>query len=575
MALDDSVGATPFSKLPESDRTIQSAENEGPEEPAICRCCCFDALPWILLLFISLMTFGSYWVYDTPGAIEAKLQRWFGGEDKYSDADNLTLYSVYSWPNTILAFFGGFIIDRVTGVRVGAMVFCGLVFLGQLIFSFGIQFKTYWVCVLGRFVFGLGGESLTVAQNAFTVRWFSGSLRAMAFGLVVAIQRVGSSVNFIATPPMADIGVPFSVWFGTGMCALSVLACVLSWVLDWYGEPRIQRQAKLQAEADGGETVEEEVSLTQIKDFNAGAWLLFFICQLFYIGFLVFNSVASKIMQNTGAKYSENTATYFLSIPNFVSVLTSPIFGRMVDKKGRALTFIMISSIMMVAAHMAFLGNANEWFFIPPPAIFVWLGIAYSLGASCIWPTLSYCVEPKLLGTAYGCMTALQNLGLAVFPLIIGDIQDRLGSPARYTIPLLIFAGCEAGAMILTMVLLGWDKRKNSGILNASAEGRAAILEARETEKLLLGIDGVIPSKEGGGGEAGAEGDAIVYHPPVIRVIPPESAASSSAGGYSAVPSQDQHDSDHLDRPTLTRQRRSSSGGSSVGSYQRKAMLGL
>jgi len=41
-------------------------------------------------------------------------------------------YSVYSWPNVILSFFGGFLIDRVFGIRWGAIIFCIFVTIGQV-----------------------------------------------------------------------------------------------------------------------------------------------------------------------------------------------------------------------------------------------------------------------------------------------------------------------------------------------------------------------------------------------------------------------------------------------------------
>lgn len=119
-------------------------------------------------------------------------------------------------------------------------------------------------CSSHRFVFGLGGESLTVAQNTFTVRWFEGRTLALVFGLVVAFARcvdlrphanipcagernlrlsstwgrVGSSVNFVVTPLLANESVVLACWVGFGTCCLSFLACVTLGVLDWcvFGE---------------------------------------------------------------------------------------------------------------------------------------------------------------------------------------------------------------------------------------------------------------------------------------------------------------------------------------------------
>jgi len=127
-------------------------------------------------------------------------------------------------------------------------------------------------------MFGLGGESMTVGQNYYTARWFDGKILAFAFGLVVAFSRVGSSVNFAVTPLFAAIGVPFSVWFGTIMCGLSLLACVYLTFLDWYGEIRYSRK-ETAAKQD-----QEEISFKHVLEFPLEAWLIFLIC-LFFLYF--------------------------------------------------------------------------------------------------------------------------------------------------------------------------------------------------------------------------------------------------------------------------------------------------
>jgi MFS family permease len=69
------------------------------------------------------------------------------------------LYSVYSFPNIVLPFFGGYLVDFI-GVRIGICIFSGLVCLGQAIFAFSADIGSYPVALVGRIVFGLGGESL-------------------------------------------------------------------------------------------------------------------------------------------------------------------------------------------------------------------------------------------------------------------------------------------------------------------------------------------------------------------------------------------------------------------------------
>jgi len=111
----------------------------------------------------------------------------------------------------------------------------------------------------------------------------------------------------------------------------------------------------------------------------------------------------------------------------------------------------------------------------------------------------------KMLGTAYGCMTAVQNAGLALFPMVIGFLQDSNGikdTKLQYTIPIFIFIGCAGVAILLTLVLIGLDKIQNGGKMNASGDRRREIaaeekLLAEETTakaKLLESSDSLGPT---------------------------------------------------------------------------------
>jgi len=42
----------------------------------------------------------------------------------------------------------------------------------------------------GRFIFGIGGESLASAQNAYAVSWFFGKQLNFVFGLQLSFARV-------------------------------------------------------------------------------------------------------------------------------------------------------------------------------------------------------------------------------------------------------------------------------------------------------------------------------------------------------------------------------------------------
>jgi len=174
-----------------------------------------------------------------------------------------------------------------------------------------------------------------------------------------------------------------------------------------------------------------------------------------------------------------------MAIPNFVAIVGSPLGGFTVDKMGRALIFIATACLMLIGAHVFFLALGSGWIDFTPVPVMVWLGCTYSLGASCIWPILSFIVPKEALGSAYGMMTSMQNLFLAIAALVIGKLQDwakhrQSDDPSNtlpYTLPIWIFIGCASMAFLLTLLLIVLD-RARGGKLNASAEERHARLAA-------------------------------------------------------------------------------------------------
>ena len=125
------------------------------------------------------------------------------------------LYSWYSWPNTILCFFGGFLLDRVFGLRAGALIFGAFCILGHAVVATAalIGPDAYRLMETGRFIFGLGGESLAVAQNAYSVLWFKGAELNMVFGLQLSFSRLGLTLNMnIQTPLYNYFRDSYSSW---------------------------------------------------------------------------------------------------------------------------------------------------------------------------------------------------------------------------------------------------------------------------------------------------------------------------------------------------------------------------
>lgn len=110
---------------------------------------------------------------------------------------------MYSYPNTVLPIFGGIFLD-IIGLRLGILVFSGILTLGQGVFMIGGYQKSFGVMIAGRVIFGLGGESLSVAQSAIVSKWFKGKELAMALGLNISISRLGSVINGMIVPKIYD-----------------------------------------------------------------------------------------------------------------------------------------------------------------------------------------------------------------------------------------------------------------------------------------------------------------------------------------------------------------------------------
>lgn len=197
-------------------------------------------LRWVVLCAGSLMIFCSYYAYDIPSAIKPQLNEYFGRPSNFEFQFNL-LYTLYAAPNVVLPFVGGYFVDRV-GVRVCLVIFCSFVCLGQLIFALGVQTKSWSVMFLGRFVFGLGGESFSVGQSALLSDWFRGGELALAFGVSFALCKLGTVINNVVTSGLTDsVGIAFAVWFGLIICGVSMACMTVAVTIDLSADRFIAR----------------------------------------------------------------------------------------------------------------------------------------------------------------------------------------------------------------------------------------------------------------------------------------------------------------------------------------------
>jgi MFS family permease len=194
-----------------------SAPSSSPPSP-----CLLLSSPF-LLLCVSLLVLGVALSQDFPGSMYSFLVARFGA-DSFAETENQVLYSVYSWPNAVLVAVAGFAMDGPVGVHNGTLLCALVAFVGQMMFSAALQGRSYPWAVVSRFVFGLGAESLKVAQNTWIVRLSDSKDMAFRFGVVLSVSRLASASNFALMPTVGEQAPEVAIWIGTATSAIAMAA---------------------------------------------------------------------------------------------------------------------------------------------------------------------------------------------------------------------------------------------------------------------------------------------------------------------------------------------------------------
>eukprot|EP00981_Chlorochromonas_danica_P013731 scaffold6806_cov177-Ochromonas_danica.AAC.3 len=203
---------------------------------------------------------------------------------------------------------------------------------GQAVVALGLSTKSWPIMLVGRFIFGLGGENLGVANSAILSIWFEGKELAFAFGLNLSVARLGSVINNLVSPALANsAGIQFALWFGVILCGSSIAAVTLISFVDQRVEyiidgglgqhallPQededgedgiIEKQRSSSRQSSGSGTnlnassrdpslakKEEKITMKDLWSFRHVFWVLSLICVIVYGCVLPFNNIASALL---------------------------------------------------------------------------------------------------------------------------------------------------------------------------------------------------------------------------------------------------------------------------------------
>jgi len=408
-----------------------------------------------ILIFVSSLTFGSYFAYDIVSAIAPSLVEELGASRGIVG----TFFTMYSIGAIIAVLFGGVLIDRL-GTRKASISFSLLILVGAIIVW---QAKSIPVFFLGRIIFGAGSEPLIVAQSTILARWFKNKELALSFGIALTVSRLGSLFAFNTGELITGHfgGIQYALFAAVICCIISLLANIVYIIMDRRGERALELK-------DGSE---EKIVFKDIKEFKPTFWFVTLLCVTFYSAIFPFTNLSTDFFADKWgiARYAEasggflskafnnlfhmfSTAGGISSIIIFASMVLAPFAGRLVDKIGKRATLMIIGSLLMIPSHLV-MGITKIYPVLP----MITLGAAFVLVPAAMWPSVPLIVRKERVGTAFGLMTAIQLIGLGLFPLLNGLLRDITKT---YTASMVMFASLGLFGLVFALLLKRADARE-------------------------------------------------------------------------------------------------------------------
>lgn len=414
--------------------------------------------------------------------------------------------------------------------------------LGISPFYLGMPASAKFAAV-GFMVFGCGVEMAGITVSRGIVKWFKGHEMALAMGSEMALARLGVATCMIFSPVFAklggDIDVSRSVAFGVVLLMIALIMFIVYFFMD----KKLDAQTGEAEEKDDPFKVSDIGNILRSSGFWLVALLCvlyysaIFPFQKYAVNMLQCNltftelepgsfwagntvtviqyiimlvvaaaAFASNFSKQKGMRtlmqviavvalvvfcymgYMRQSAETVFAVFPLLAVGITPILGNYVDHKGKAASMLVIGSLLLIACHLTFAfilpmfkGNAVGGVIIAYVTILV-LGASFSLVPASLWPSVPKLVDAKIIGSAYALIFWIQNIGLWLFPLLIGkvldktnpqlvsDLQNGLITPQEaavsydYTAPLVMLASLGVAALILGFVLKVVDKKKGYGL---------------------------------------------------------------------------------------------------------------
>lgn len=396
---------------------------------------------------------------------------------------------------------------------------------------------------VGFMIFGCGVEMAGITVSRGIVKWFKGQEMALAMGSEMALARLGVATCMIFSPVIANMGGKVDVSRSVAFGVLLLLIALIMFIVYFFMDRKLDAQTGEAEEKDDPFQLKDlgqiltssgfwlvallcvlyysaifpfqkyAVNMLQCNlTFNEIApdsfWASDTVAYIQYAIMLVVAaaSFASNFMKTKQKEYiwtavavvslvvycymgyERQSASAVFAVFPLLAVAITPKLGKYVDYKGKAASMLVFGSLLLIACHLTFAfilpmfkGSAVGGFIMAYATILV-LGASFSLVPAALWPSVPKLVDAKIIGSAYALIFWIQNIGLWLFPMLIGKVLDNtnpdivagLESGAisaqeaavsyNYTAPLVMLACLGIAALALGFVLKVVDKKKGLGL---------------------------------------------------------------------------------------------------------------
>lgn len=444
------------------------------------------ATRWGALFVVAFTMMAAYYVND----VVAPLKTMLGQELKWGSDDFGVFTGAYSFLNifALMLIWGGLILDKfgirftgklstilmVGGTALEYYAFTSLEGHTEMIFGYRLD---VFIASAGYSIFGVGAEVAGITVTKIIAKWFKGKELATAMGLQVALARIGSMAGYAVAIPMARaFGLSTPLFWGLVVLVGGLIAFFIFAVLD----KKLDSQLEKQHMENNAEDDTEKFSFADVKSIlvNPGFWLIAVLCVLFYSCVFPFQKFASELLI-TKYGISEYIAGTIAGLPALGALFLTPLFGGLIDSKGKAASIMMLGSCMLIVVHCVY---AMPFITAPWAAVtlMIILGIAFSLVPSAMWPSVAKIFPVKQLGTAYALIFYIQNIGLFGMPVLIGYVLEKYciidtviknGKETNiydYTLPMCIFTGVACLSLLVAFLLKRANKTHGYGLEEAN-----------------------------------------------------------------------------------------------------------